>query len=257
MTMTRRQFGVLATGAVLASGAALQSDGHAAEQRSIKAIAFDAFPIFDPRPIAARVESLFPGKGNAIMNAWRVRQFEYQWLRALAGKYADFLKTTKDSLRFVSQQMQLDITSDQIELLMAGYSDLQVWPDAVEALRTLHGMDVRLAFLSNMTRGMLVDGIENAGLQGLFAEVLSTDDIQTYKPDPRAYRLAEEKLNLQRDEILFVAFAGWDVAGAKWYGYPTFWVNRLGSPREELGIEADGMGRDLGSLVSFVKNKVS
>ena len=29
---------------------------------------------------------------------------------------------------------------------------------------------------------------------------------------------------------------GWDAAGAKWFGYTTFWVNRLNLPVEELGL---------------------
>ena len=49
-----------------------------------------------------------------------------------------------------------------------------------------------------------------------------------------------------------MAFAGWDVAGAKWYGYPTFWVNRLGAPLEELGEIPNGSSRDLSGLIEFV-----
>ena len=33
------------------------------DARAVKAIAFDGFTVFDPRPIAARVEEIFPGKG--------------------------------------------------------------------------------------------------------------------------------------------------------------------------------------------------
>jgi 2-haloacid dehalogenase len=109
-----------------------------------------------------------------------------------------------------------------------------------------------LAFLSNMTVKMLEAGIENSSLQGIFEHVLSTDQLRTYKPDPRAYQLAMDAFRLAREEILFVAFAGWDAAGAKWFGYPTFWVNRLASPEEELGVTPDATGHDLTSLVSFV-----
>ncbi len=49
-----------------------------------------------------------------------------------------------------------------------------------------------------------------------------------------------------------MAFAGWDAAGAKWFGYPTFWVNRAGASREELDIVPDGTGRDLQSLLEFL-----
>jgi 2-haloacid dehalogenase len=88
----------------------------------------------------------------------------------------------------------------------------------------------------------------------MFEHVLSTDAIRTYKPDPRAYRMAVDAFGIERESILFVAFAGWDVAGAKWFGYPTFWVNRLGTPAEELGAAADAAGRNLDDLVAYVKS---
>ena len=103
-----------------------------------------------------------------------------------------------------------------------------------------------------MTRAMLEAGIKGAGLTGLFEHVLSTDRIRAYKPEPRAYRMAVDAFGLPREEILFVAFAGWDAAGARWFGYPTFWINRLDLPGEELSVAPDGAGRDLGDLVRFV-----
>ena len=98
---------------------------------------------------------------------------------------------------------------------------------------------------------MLEDGIKQSNLDGLFEDVLSTDQIRSYKPDPRAYQMAIDSLKLKREEILFAPFAGWDAAGAKWFGYPTFWVNRVGSPAEELGVVADAMGPDLNALVKY------
>ncbi len=58
--------------------------------------------------------------------------------------------------------------------------------------------------------------------------------------------------HLSREEILFAAFAGWDAAGARWFGYPTFWVNRLGQPAEELEIAPDMTGANLADLVRYV-----
>ena len=99
----------------------------------------------------------------------------------------------------------------------------------------------------NMTASMLNDGLKKARLEDKFEAIMSTDRIRSYKPDPRAYRMAMEELRLSREEILFVAFAAWDVVGAKWFGYPTFWLNRQGSPAEELGVEADASGQDCNS----------
>ncbi len=219
---------------------------------AFRALAFDAFPIFDPRPIQALAESLLPGNGLALMNAWRARQFEYQWLRALGGQYVDFLQATRDSLGFAARQLKLDIPAARQEELMAAWNELKVWPDAVDAVRALRARGLRLIFLSNMTAPMLERGLRRAGLDGQFEAVVSTDRIRSYKPDPRAYRLGMEVLGLRMQEILFVAFAGWDAAGAKWFGYPTYWVNRQDAPAEELGVAPDGTGRDLAGLVEFV-----
>lgn len=64
--------------------------------------------------------------------------------------------------------------------------------------------------------------------------------------------MALEAFGLKREEILFAASAGWDAAGARQHGYPTFWVNRTLLPAEELGVVPDGIGADLPSLVEFV-----
>jgi 2-haloacid dehalogenase len=240
-----------ASGAVASALPAASIAGQAGSV-AIRAVAFDAFPIFDPRPVQALAESLLPGNGAALMNAWRARQFEYQWQRALAGQYVDFLRATRDSLVFAAKQLQLDISAARQEELMASWSDLKVWPDAVGAVRALRTSGLRLVFLSNMTAAMLEGGLRGAGLRDQFEAVISTDRIRTYKPDARAYRLGVDALGLDKEQILFVAFAGWDVAGAKWFGYPTFWVNRQGSPREELGVVADGEGRDLAALAGFI-----
>ena len=112
---------------------------------------------------------------------------------------------------------------------------------------------LRLAFLSNMTRAMLDANIRSAGLDGMFDEVLSTDRIRAYKPDPRAYRIGLEALALERNEVLYVAFAGWDAAGAKTFGYPTYWLNRTHAPPERLGAEPDMTGASLGEVVAFVE----
>ena len=55
-----------------------------------------------------------------------------------------------------------------------------------------------------------------------------------------------------RDQIVFAAFAGWDAAGAKRFGYPTFWVNRMQAPPEELGVRPDASGTSLADLIAFV-----
>lgn len=244
-------------GAGVALHGALTQAAQVAATRRIKAIAFDAFPIFDPRPAFALAERLFPGRGTDLGNLWRTRQFEYQWLRSLSGQYEDFWRCTEDALVFAAQQLDLDLPADKRDRLMQTYLTLQAWPEVPPVLQALRDARLRLGFLSNMTSRLLEGGIRNAGLHGIFEHVLSTDQIRAYKPEPRAYQLAVDAFELQREEILFVAFAGWDAAGARWFGYPTFWVNRSRLPAEALGAAPDAIGRDLNDLLGFAKERMS
>jgi 2-haloacid dehalogenase len=255
MPLCRREFlnliaGSVATGLMASTPLAL-----AATTPSIKAIAFDAFPIFDPRPIFAHAEALFPDKGADLSNAWRTRQFEYTWLRTVSQRYADFWQVTEDALVFAANMLKLDLTREKRQQLMDAYLELKAWPDVLPALRSLKEAGLQLAFLSNFTPRMLEAAIKSAGLEGLFEHLLSTDQVKTYKPDPQAYQMGLDALRLTREAIVFAPFAGWDAAGAKWFGYPTFWVNRLNLPAEELGVAPDATGGNLADLVNFVRSR--
>ena len=254
MPISRRRFVSLAAaglaGEVLAAKPIFGLESRS--KRPIKAIAFDAFPIFDPRPVFGLAEQLFPGKGNDLSNEWRTRQFEYTWLRIATGRYADFWQVTQDALVFAANRLKVDLSPQQRDQLMNAYLGLKTWPDVAPALDALKRAGYRLAFLSNLTPRMLESCIASSGLKGMFEKVLSTDQAKTFKPDPRAYKLGIDALKLSRVEILFVPFAGWDAVGAKAFGYTTYWVNRLGLPAEELGEVADGMGSGLSDLVRYL-----
>jgi 2-haloacid dehalogenase len=240
-----------------AASAVAPSIAFAAQDARITAVAFDAFPIFDARPIFRMCEHLFAERGAELAQMWRTRQFEYQWLRALGGRYVNFWDATRDALVFAAASLHVDMTDQQRDILMNGYLQLQAWPDVKPALLALRSLGLKIAFLSNATRGILQSGIENSSLQGAFDAVISTDQIRSFKPDARAYALGAETLGQRKEEILFVAFAGWDVAGGKWFGYPTFWNNRQSATQEQLGAVPDASGATLNELVSYVRTRLA
>ncbi len=222
--------------------------------RGIKAIAFDAFAIFDPRPIFKKVEELFPNNAKQLVEVWQSKQFSYQWLRASANMYKNFWDVTEDALEFALKKCEPGYTGEQKDLIMTGYETMDVWPEVIPALRAIKKMEMVVCLLSNMTLKMLCGGIQNSNLEYLFDRVISTDERQTYKPSREAYQMPLERLKLKKQEILFVPFAGWDLAGAKWFGYSSFWVNRLNSSIEKLDAEPDGVGSNLNDLVEFINN---
>ena len=252
MLVNRRELVTLAAGGVVAANAIAPARQAQASGATIKAVAFDGFPIIDPRPVAAKTEEIFPGRGLELGNTWRTRQFEYTWLRTLGGHYADFWQVTEESLVFAAKSLKIDLSADQRDQLMQTYLQLKAWPDVLPTLKALRDAGIRMAFLSNLTDAMLDAAVKNSGLEGFFEGHLSTDKVRAFKPDPRAYQMGVDAFKLKKEEIAFAAFAGWDAAGARWFGYPTFWVNRLNLPVEELGVVPDGVGSGLGDLVKFV-----
>ena len=89
-TLARRQFLSLTASAVAGALVEGRAASAVATDVPVQAIAFDAFPIFDPRPIFALADELFPGRGAELGKVWRTRQFEYTWLRTVAGRYPTF-----------------------------------------------------------------------------------------------------------------------------------------------------------------------
>ena len=219
----------------------------------IKAIAFDAFAIFDPRSVFALAESMFSEKGRELNKVWRTKQFEYSWLRTAASQYKNFWEVTEDALIYAAKENEVALSEQNKKELMHQYLKLNAWADVQPVLETLKQQGIRLSFLSNMTTGILNSCIHHSKLENYFEDVISTDNVRTYKPNPIAYQLGIDNLKLKRDEILFVAFAGWDAAGSKWFGYPTFWLNRLSAPIEELNAIPDGISKDMNDLVNFLK----
>jgi 2-haloacid dehalogenase len=137
---------------------------------------------------------------------------------------------------------------DQMQVFLV----IKAFPDVQPALAVFKQAGIKLAFLSNMTESMLSAGIKNSGLGGYFDHILSSDQAKIFKPYPKAYNLAPESFGLDKEEIAFAAFASWDASGAKWFGFPTLWVNRLHFGEEVLKVQPDAIGTDMGVLRRFV-----
>jgi 2-haloacid dehalogenase len=250
----RRQFlGVLA-GAALSSAVrrARAAKPEPARRSRIRAVAFDLFTIFDPRSVVAVAESVVPDHARELCESWRVRQFEYTWLHTSAGTYRDFHAITEDALAYAARAQGLSLSADVRRTLVGSYERLAPWPDSQAALESMKTAGLRLAPLANFTPAMIEHLLGHAGLRPLFDEIISTDRAKTFKPDPRAYALGPSVLKLHREDIAFAAFGGWDAAGAKWFGYPSFWVNRLGVPAEELPPGPDAVGSTVTEVASWV-----
>ncbi|MHC5543985.1 haloacid dehalogenase type II, partial [Singulisphaera rosea] len=241
---------VLATTTACAPGLAQEPS-----RPRFKAIAFDYFVLFDQSAILREAEAAFPGKGAALMKAWREKQYEYTFLRSASGRHIDYFKLAEDALIYTARSAKLDLSSETRRKLLDAFLALKPWPDTADALRKLKASGVRIIILSNLSPKIIRTNVERAGFADLFDEMLSSEANGTFKPDPKAYALGTERLKLPKGDVAFAASAGWDAFGAKSFGYPTYWVNRLNLPPEELDVKADATSNRMEGLLEFVLGK--
>jgi 2-haloacid dehalogenase len=201
-----------------------------------KALIFDAYgTLFDVH--SAVLCSGVTGDLAALSRLWRQKQLEYTWLQALMERYQDFWEITYSALHSAVRQLKIEVSNAQLDSLMQAYHVPAAFSDVRTALEGLQGRP--LAILSNGSPTMLESAVRHNGLQSFFAEVISVDRVQTYKPSPRVYALGPEILNLPASDILFVSSNWWDAAGAKSFGYRVCWCNRSGTEMENLGFASD------------------
>ena len=182
---------------------------------------------------------------------WRDKQLQYSWLRSLQGRHADFCQVTGDALDFALETLELweDGLRDR---LMSLYLTLAAFPEVPEVLRRLKAAGLRTAILSNGTPAMLQAVVESAGIGTLLDLVLSVEEAGIYKPHPKVYQLATDRLSLAPGAILFLSSNAWDAYAASAFGLRVAWCNRYGQRRERLPGAPDREIRNLAELPALL-----
>jgi 2-haloacid dehalogenase len=216
--------------------------------RGIRACVFDAYgTIFDFASAAGRCTDALGDAAARLTALWRDKQLQYSWLRAAQSRHADFWQVTGDALDFALETLGLTEPGLR-DRLMQVYLALDPFPEVPEMLRRLRAAGLSTASLSNGSPGMLAAAVENAGLSNLFDHVLSVELVGVYKPYPKVYQLACDRLDLGASAILFLSSNAWDVHAASAFGMRTVWCNRHGQRRERLPGRPD---REIGSLAEL------
>jgi 2-haloacid dehalogenase len=208
--------------------------------------------LFDVHSVTRLADALFPGRGAELSRAWRARQLEYTWLRTLMDRYEDFSRVTASSLEWALESLALEADDAARRSLLEEYRKLAVFPEVPAALDAMARVRP-LAILSNGHPDMLEAVVEHNKLRNLFrGGVMSVHPAKKFKPHPNVYRLVEDRLGVPRSLVGFVSSNGWDAAGARAFGFQTFWVNRAGHPVERLGVRPDATIANLEELVALL-----
>jgi 2-haloacid dehalogenase len=217
--------------------------------RGVRACVFDAYgTLFDVASAAQRcTDALGVETVGRLAALWRDKQLQYSWLRSIQGRHADFWQVTGDALDFALDALRI-VDSGLRERLMRLYLTLDAYPEVPAVLRQLRDRGLTIDILSNGAPEMLTVAVDHAGLTDLFDQVLSVEEVGVYKPHPKVYQLACDRLGIAADAILFVSSNGWDAWAASAFGMRALWCNRQGSTHEKLPGAPDREIRSLSEL---------
>jgi len=207
-----------------------------------EAVIFDAYgTLLDVHSAVGRHAARIGPEATAFSQEWRAKQLEYSWVRSLTGPshHQDFWACTVDALRFVCARFGVSDPALAADLLDA-YRRLSAYPEVPEMLRALRGRDMVTAILSNGAPMMLVDATTASGISTLLDALLSVEAVGIFKPDPRVYAMAVQRLGLPASRMAFVSANPWDTQAAMHAGFRAIRVNRNGAP-DEYGLAAAGV----------------
>ena len=219
----------------------------------VRACVFDAYgTLFDVHGPLRKLAPEVGEKAEEISRLWRQKQLEYTWLRSLMGVHADFWHVTGDALDYALDFHGVSEPGLKDEL-MALYLKLEAYPEVVAALEAVRSRGKQTAILSNGSPSMLDSAVRHAGLDKLFTQVISVEDVGIYKPSRRVYRLAMQKLSLhETSAICFVSANPWDAQGAAHFGFQVARVDRFGLKDDRIPGKPAALIKDLSELAGLV-----
>ena len=167
----------------------------------VRACVFDAYgTLFDFGSAAARCRDELGDNVSALTTLWRDKQLQYTWLRALQHRHADFWTVTGDALDYALETLGIGSPALR-DRLMNLYLNLEAFPEVPATLKALKDRGLVTAILSNGTPNMLEAAVQAAGLAPVLDFVLSVEEVGVFKPDPRVYQLAVDRLRIPASAI--------------------------------------------------------
>ncbi|MGH2452975.1 MAG: haloacid dehalogenase type II [bacterium] len=223
----------------------------------LRAVTFDVYSaLYDtPRGLAAALGSLLERRGVAgdplaVSRVWRTKQREFLLIaNSLDREPASNRQAIEASARYALRSLDPPLTADEVGTLSGAWERLPPWPEAAEVLSEVRRRGLVLATLSNGDEDMLRALL--ASLPVPFDHLISTQGGK-FKPHPSAYRRALETLGVDAGQLLHVAGAATDAAGATAAGIRTVWVNRQADAVIDARFAPAHQGMDLRGLLPLL-----
>ncbi len=215
-----------------------------------KAIGFDVYgTLVDPVEMGQHLKSHIGDKARAFGLLWHEKKVEYAFRRALMQQYEDFSICTLQALRYCMQVFNIELSEEVQKQLVSKFANLDAFPDVIPGLIKLHEQGHTLAAFSNGPETAVRKLLSNATVLPFLDDVISVDDLKTYKPNPAVYQYLMQRTESTHDNGWMISSNPWDVIGAKAAGMKVAWIKREPDKVfDPWGIEPDLIVKDLVEL---------
>jgi len=191
------------------------------------ALAFDVYgTLIDTAGVVVELRLLVGDRAEAFSALWREKQLEYSFRRALMRRYAKFSVCVSESLDYVSARFDVLPTDEDRARLLGAFDALPAFDDVEYCLARLDIGDFELFALSNGSRDAVENLLDNAGIRDRFADIVSVDEIETFKPDPAVYEHFLKRAGVDGSHAWLISGNPFDVIGAQSAGMNGAWVKR-------------------------------
>lgn len=191
------------------------------------ALGFDVYgTLVDPLALAEPLRALVGEQADGFAELWRRKQLEYSFRRGLMRRYADFDVCTRQALRYTQQELRCELPESDQDRLLEAYLYLPLFPEVAASLAALKAQGHQLVAFTNGVEASIRALLTNAGVLTQLEDVVSVDDLRTFKPDPAVYAHLARRTEHALNETWLVSSNPWDVIGAKAAGLRAAWVKR-------------------------------
>jgi 2-haloacid dehalogenase len=209
-------------------------------------VAFDVIEtLMSIEPLRERLTAA--GQPPHLLEAWYTRTLRDGMALSATGDYVAFTDVAESALRGLTNY---SLSDEQVAQIMAGFTELPAFPDAVPAITALTEAGVRVACLTNGSAYLASSFVNRSGLGALVDRVITVGEVFRWKPAGVVYRYAAEVMDVPSERMALVAAHDWDCHGAKRAGLTTGWVNRKSGGFGAPFAPPDVVGDDLTEVVS-------
>ena len=193
----------------------------------VTTLAFDVYgTLIDTAGVALALEKHVGERAGAFAGLWREKQLEYSFRRGLMQQYETFTICTRHALEYTCSFFAIELSENDKAELMAAYRALPAFADVEAGLRELQLAGLSMYAFSNGPQSDVRQLLQTAGIENFFTDIVSVDEIKTFKPHPVVYEHFLQRANTTSGEAWLISSNPFDVLGAMAVGMRAAWVKR-------------------------------